>query len=397
MSESEISKIYGSMDEIKTDSLRCWIEINLSYLKNNIQSIRSIVSDKLDIICLVKANAYGLGKLNISKYLSSIGIKFFAVATLDEALELRLDAGIKDEILILSWTPPSEKETLIKYNLIQTLVDYDYAKRMNELPGVLKCHMKLDTGMNRFGQNLNDIENIKKIYKFKNLNILGIFSHLCRVREFGEEPDNFTRIQINNFDKIIEELKKDGINVGLKHIMNSFGILRFNDKKYDLVRPGLLMYGVSYDPNNPKIDEMLEKYNFKPVASLKCKVISVKIVKKGETVGYSGKYKADEQIKIAIISIGFGDGLSTASGDNNLQVIIKSNFCPVIGNIFMDNTIVKIPFDSDIEEGDIATLFGYVKNNGKHLNHKEFLSKSGSPIGETYSRLSERITRICHL
>ena len=397
MYESEIPKIYSSKNEIDTKILRCWMEINLSNLKNNIESIRSIISGKMDIICVVKANAYGYGKLNISKFLSSIGIKYFAVATIDEALELRNEAGIKDEILILSWTPPSEKETLIKYNLTQTLVDYEYAERMNELPGVLKCHMKLDTGMNRFGQNLNDIENIKKVYKFKNLNILGIFSHLCRVREFGEEPDNFTKMQIKNFDTIIEELEKDGINVGLKHIMNSFGILRFNDKKYDLVRPGLLMYGVSCDPNNPKIDEMLEKYHFKPVASLRCKVMSVKIVEKGETVGYNGIYKADEEIKIAIISIGFGDGLSTVSAKNNLRVIIKGHLCPVIGNIFMDNTIVKIPFESDIEEGDIVTLFGYVEGNEKHLNHKEFLSKSGSPIGETFSRLGERITRICHL
>ena len=211
---SEISKIYSSREEIDTEEYACWLEINLSNLKNNIESIRSIISDKLDIICVVKANAYGLGSVNIAKYLSSIGIKYFAVATLGEALELRNEGGIKDEILILSWTPPSEKETLIKYNLTQTLVDYDYAEKLNELPGIVKCHLKIDTGMNRFGQNMDDIENIKKTYTFKNLKIVGIFSHLCRVREFGEEPDNYTKMQIKNFDAIIEELEKNGINVG---------------------------------------------------------------------------------------------------------------------------------------------------------------------------------------
>lgn len=391
------SKFYSSKDEIETEKLRCWLEINLSNLKNNIESIRNIISDNLDIICVVKANGYGLGAVNIAKYLSSIGIKYFAVATLEEALELRNSGVTKEEIIILSWTPQSEKETLIKYNLTQTLIDYEYAKKLNELPGLLKCHIKIDTGMNRYGENYNDIEKIKEMYNFKNLKVLGIFSHLCRVREFGEEPDNYTRMQIENFNMIIEQLEKEGINVGLKHIMNSFGILRFNEKKYDLVRPGLLMYGVSPDPNNEEIDKLLEENNFKPVASLKCKVMTVKIIEKGEKVGYNSKYIADEQSKLATISIGYADGLSFASSRNKFRVIIKGNLCPVVGNVCMDNTIVKIPFDSDIKEGDIATLFGYIDNGEEHMNHKEFLTKSGAPIGETFSRLGQRITRVCHL
>ena len=395
---STSSKIYASRKDIETDKLRCWLELNLSNLKNNIQSIRNIISDKVDMICVVKANGYGYEALNISKYLSSIGIKYFAVATLEEALELRNEGEIKDEIIILSWTPVSEKETLIKYNLTQTLIDYEYAKKLNQLPGVVKCHVKIDSGMNRFGLNINDIENIKEMYnKFKNLNILGIFSHLCRVREYGEEPDNFTRMQIKNFDTIIEKLEKDGINVGLKHIMNSFGILRFNDKKYELVRPGALMFGVSPDPNNEEIDKILKESNIKPVASLRCKVMTVKFIEKGEKVGYNSRFTANEKTKIATISIGYADGLSFASSRNQFRVIIKGHLCPVIGNVCMDCAIVKIPLDSDIQENDIVTLFGYIDDENKHLNHKEFLTKSGAPLGETFARLGQRITRICHL
>ena len=391
------SKIYSSRDEIETDKLRCWLEINLSYLKNNIESIKSIISDDLDIIAVVKANGYGLGALNIAKYLSSIGIKYFAVATLEEALELRVRGNIKEDIIILSWTAPSEKATLIKYDLTQSLIDFEYAKKLNDLPGVVKCHIKIDTGMNRFGQTVNDIENIREIYTYKNLKILGIYSHLCRVREFGEEPENYTKMQIENFNITIEQLEKEGINVGLKHIMNSFGILRFNDKKYDLVRPGLLMYGVSPDPNNQEIDKLLDENNFKPVASLKCKVMTIKTIEEGEKVGYNSKFIAQEKTKIATISIGYADGLSFASSRNEFRVIIKGYLCPVIGNVCMDNTIVKIPLDSDIQEGDISTLFGYADDGDEHLNHKEFLTKSGAPIGETFARLGQRITRICHL
>ena len=175
---STLSKVYSSKEEIDTDILRCWLEINLSNLKNNIESIRSIISNDMDIICVVKANSYGLGALNISKYLSSIGIKYFAVATLQEALDLRNKGKVNGEIIILGWTPVSEKKTLIKYNLTQTLIDYEYAKKLNDLPGIVKCHIKIDTGMNRFGHKVKDIEIIKKMFELKNLNILGIFSHL---------------------------------------------------------------------------------------------------------------------------------------------------------------------------------------------------------------------------
>jgi serine/alanine racemase len=393
---STLSKIYSKKEELKTNRLRCWLEVNLSNLKNNIESIRSIISEEMDIISVVKANSYGLGSLNISKYLSSIGIKYFAVATLQEALDLRIKGKVPGEIIILSWTPVSEKDTLIKYNLTQTLIDYDYAKKLNDEPGIVKCHIKVDTGMNRFGHKIKDVEIFKKMYELKNLNILGIFSHLCRVREFEEEADDYTKMQIENFDYIIEQLEKEGINVGIKHIMNSFGILRFNENKYSMVRPGLLMYGVSPDPDNEEISKLLDEYNFKPVASLRCKVMTVKTIEKGEKVGYNGKYTAEEKTKIATISIGYADGLSFASSKNKFRVIIKGHLCPITGNVCMDSTMVKIPLDSDIQEGDDVTIFG-LDDRGNLVNHKEFLTKSGAPIGETFSRLGQRITRIYHL
>ena len=141
--------------------------MNLSYLKQNVDNIRSIISDKQDIISVVKANSYGLGSVEISKFLSSIGIKYFAVATIQEALELRINGNITGEILILGWTPVSQKETLIKYNLTQILIDYDYAKKLNEEPGIVKCHLAVDTGFNRFGNKVKEVEILKKYMNLK--------------------------------------------------------------------------------------------------------------------------------------------------------------------------------------------------------------------------------------
>ena len=390
------TKIYSSKDEIETEKLRCWLEINLSNLKNNIETIRSILPENTDIMAVVKANCYGLGAVHISKYLSSIGIKYFAVSTLDEALELRNLGEIKEEILILGWTPVTEKETLIKHNLTQTLVSFEYAKKLSELPGVLKCHVKINTGMNRFGENIAKIENIKAMYSLKNLDMVGIYSHLCRVSEYGEEPENFTKKQIDEFNTIIEQLEKDGIKVGVKHLMNSFGTLKLRGKKYDLVRPGVIMYGFSPEPDNEKMNKLLEGYNLKPVPSLKSKVMTVKTIEKGEKVGYCGNFTAEEKMKIATISIGYADGLFFANSKNGFRFIIKGHKCPLIGNICMDNSFVKLPLDCDIEEGDIATLFGFLDDGDKFMNIKEFLTKSGSPFGETFTHLGERITRIFH-
>ena len=389
-----LAKVYPSKEAIETDKLRCWLEVNLSNLKNNIEVIRSNITDKMDIICVVKANAYGFGSINIANYLSTIGIKYFAVTTLQEALDLRIIGKVPGEIIILTWTPVSEKETLIKYNLTQTLIDYEYAKKLSELPGVVKCHVKVDTGLNRFGHKAKEIDTIKKMYELKNLNILGIFSHLCREFEFDEDANKYSQMQIDNFNTVLDELEKAGINVGIKHLMNSLGLLRFHEKRYDMVRPGLVLYGLPPDIGVEEIDK-LEK-DFKPIGSLRCKVTTVKIIEKGEKVGYGSKYIADERQKIATISIGFVDGFPSATYKNKFGVYIKGNLCPIAGKVCMGCTMVKVPMESDIKEGDIVTIFGY-DEKGKLINLIEFFTKTGLSVEETISRFGQRMTRVYHL
>ena len=393
---STLSKVYSSREEINTDILRCWLEINLSNLKNNIQSFRNIITDKMDIICVTKANAYGFGTVTISNYLESIGIKYFAVSTLQEAIDLRTKGNIKGEIIILTWTPPSQKDLIIKYNLIQTLVDYNYAQKLNETTGVVKCHIKVDTGLNRFGHKVTEIDIFKKMFELKNLNILGIFSHLCRECEFTDEANEFSKKQIENFDTVITQLEKAGLNVGMKHMMDSIGTLRFNDTKYDMVRPGLVLYGMPANINSEPIKELLRKNNFKPLGALKCRVMAVKTIEKGEKVGYGSKFIAPEKTKLATIGIGFVDGFPCACGGNNFNVIIKGNKCPITGSVCMDATMVKVPMDCDVKAGDIATIFGF-DEKGDLLNYQEFFSKTGLSVEETISRFGERITRVYHL
>ena len=190
-----LSKIYKNRDEIDTSRLRAFAEINLTNFKHNIDVINNMLDDDCEIVGVVKANAYGHGAVQVASYFESIGIKHFAVACISEAIELR-KSNIKGEIIILGYTPVCQKDELIKYDLTQALIDSKYAQELSELPGVVKCHVALNTGMNRIGENRDNIENIKSIYKMKNLDITGIFSHLCRADSEAEEDILFFKKNI---------------------------------------------------------------------------------------------------------------------------------------------------------------------------------------------------------
>ena len=159
-----LPKIYKSREEIDTSKLRAFAEINLTNFKHNIDIIKGMLDKDCEIVGVVKANAYGHGSVEVASYFESIGIKYFAVACISEGIQLR-EAGIKGEIIILGYTPVCQKNDIIKYDLTQALVNSKYAKELSELPGVVKCHVALNTGMNRIGENRDHIEDIEKIYK----------------------------------------------------------------------------------------------------------------------------------------------------------------------------------------------------------------------------------------
>ena len=173
---------------------RAWIEINLDNLENNITQIKNIIPTQTKIMAVVKANAYGHGMTEISKKLNQVGVTDFAVATLEEGIILR-EAGIKGNILILWYTNFNNIDYLLKYNLIQTIVDYEYAKRISQmdLKGKLKVHIKINTGMNRIGESYKNIDKLIEIYQMKNLEILGTYSHLCGSGTLTEDYE----LQIN--------------------------------------------------------------------------------------------------------------------------------------------------------------------------------------------------------
>lgn len=367
---------------------RSWIEINTKNLEYNINQIKQIIPKTTQIMAVVKANAYGHDSIIISKKLQEIGINDFAVATLPEAITLR-ENNITGNILILGYTEPEELQKVIENNIMQTIVDNDYAKSVLKanLQGKLKCHVKINTGMNRIGEFYDDFAALSEIYQNPALQIEGTFTHLCISDSDKIEDVNFTKEQINRFDKAIEFIKNQGLNPGKLHIQASYGIINYTNCKYDYVRMGILMYGInaSYDCYN--------KYNvdFKPVMAVKSKVTSIKYINPAETVSYGRTFKADNKIKIASVGIGYADGVPRALS-NILIVKINNKKYHQIGRICMDQLMIEINDENPIEIGDEVILID--PNESKDLTLEDWAKLTNTITDEIICQFTTRLKRI---
>ena len=365
---------------------RAWIEVDLKNIENNINEIRKIIHKNTKIMAVVKANAYDHGEVEVSKKLNEIGILDFAVATLDEGIILR-KAGIKGSILILGYTDIQNIKIVQKYDLIQTIVDFEYAKEVEKLnlDKKLNVHIKINTGMNRLGESYKNIDNLIKIYNMKNLNILGTFTHLCVSDSLFEDNIKFTKKQIDNFFKAIDTLKLNNINVKKIHIQASYGIINYNDLECDYVRPGIIMYGVYSTLQDKKSCKI--KLNLKPALKLKSKIVSIRNIQKGESVGYGRAFIAKKDMKIATVSIGYADGYSRCLSSKDVYVLVNDKFAKIIGRICMDQMIVDVSNITNIEVGDIVTLLDDIEE----ISAENISNLSGSISNELLSRLGSRL------
>lgn len=363
---------------------RAWVEIDLGNLSHNINEIKKVIPSKSKIMAVVKANAYGHGLVEVSKKLSSIGITDFAVATVSEGVILRKN-GIKGNILILGYTDFKDIKYIIKYNLTQTIVDYNYAYELSKmnLKDKINVHIKINTGMNRIGENYKNIDIVKRIYKFDNFNIQGTFSHFSVCDSLSNEDVEFTNNQISNFYSVIDELKKSGYNPGKIHIQSSYSILNYPELNCDYVRPGLIMYGIDSEKNK----SVKIKLDLKPVLTLKAKVTSIKVVNEFETVGYGRTFKSNIPTKIASVSIGYADGYPRCLSNSGVKVFINGKYANVIGRICMDQLMIDISHIKDIKIGDTVTLIG----NEKLIRAEEIAHKSNTITNELLSRLGNRL------
>lgn len=373
---------------------RAWAEIDYSAIEHNVKEIQKLVGST-KIMGIVKANAYGHGDVACSRALEACGIDFFGVSSVDEAIHLR-ENGIQSDILILGYTPVEHFHYLHEYNIVQSLVSIEYARKLNTYAldhnVFIRCHCKVDTGMCRTGimyqENDKHMDDIVEEYRMSNLNVEGIFSHFAVSDSLEEDCKAFTNQQIACFEEVIVNLEDLGINPGLRHIQNSYGILNYQDLGYDYCRPGLLYMGVTSDDSI----KIATNPDFIPVLSLYANVSLVKWVQPGETVSYGRHFKAKKPTKVATISIGYADGLPRIVSNQGLEVLVHGKRCKMIGNLCMDQCMIDVTDVEDVHEGDVVCIVG--KQGDERVTIDEISRKAHSINNETLSAIAARVPRM---
>ena len=339
---------------MKNHTYRTWAEINLDALKNNIKNIKSYVKSGTKVMAVVKADAYGHGSPMAAKTLIQNGADYLGVAFIDEAKQLR-DEGIDCPILVLGYTAAEDVEKMVELDIIPTIYQFDSAEKFSDaavkLGKKVKIHIKLDTGMNRIGFPCSEesLETIRKISKLKNIEIEGIFTHFSCA---DDKERDYTDAQAEKFIWAVNSLEKMGIYIPIKHVCNSAGTINFPEYHFDMVRAGIIVYGVK-----PSDYVDISPLNLEPALTLKSMVTRVLEIGAGEKISYGGTFVSENDTKIAAISIGYADGyLRTLSG--KAPVLINGECAKVVGRICMDQCIIDVTSVNNIKVEDEVIVAG---------------------------------------
>ena len=374
---------------LKTEKYyRTYASVDLSAITNNINELKKKLKKGVLTLATVKADAYGHGAKGVALHIQNM-VDYFGIAELGEAVELR-EAGVEKPILVLSYTSPYQYEILIENELTQTIFNYDDAVALSaaavKLNKIARVHIAIDTGMSRIGFFCNDesVEIVKRINDLPNIYIEGIFSHYA----CADCPDkSTTKKQTELFKEFNNKLLERGIKIPIKHICNSAGSLTL-DEQFDMVRLGLVMYGLY--PDDCVNDGTV---NLKPAMKIVSHVIHVKEVPAGSGVSYGHTFFSERQTKIATICIGYADGYSRLFS-NKGKVLINGEFANVIGRVCMDQLMVDVTDLKSVNVGDEVVILG---EDGKNSITAEELAAMTDTINyEIICQFQKRVTILQH-
>ena len=384
----EHRKIGGaSPPDEKPQKERAWLEVDLRQLCDNALALQGVLPEGCDLMAVVKANAYGHGAVQVSRALNRVGITNFAVATLEEGIQLR-KAQVKGDILILGYTSARCAPQLYQYDLIQSVTDYTHAKELNETGLFLKVHIQIDTGMHRLGEDYRNVEQLNRLFQLGNLRILGIYTHLCASNSQTEQDVQFTKLQKQRFDWLLKQLVRLGHCLPKAHIQSSYGVLCYPDWQYDYARVGIALYGALSNPD----DVSKLSLDLHPTLSWRTRIVQIRDIKKGDTIGYGGTFRVERDTRVAVLSVGYGDGLPRTLSNGKGQVLIGGSYAKILGPICMDLCMVDVTDIPTAQVGESATLIG---SDGMGTISAEQMAWAADTItNELFSRLSTRLERI---
>lgn len=363
-------------------------EVDLNAIAHNINQIKKTLHEDTQLMAIVKADAYGHGVSGILKTLVDEKVHRLGVAILDEGIQLRKQ-GIDLPILVLGYTPGILSSQIIEYELTQTVFTYEMAKAISDaatsLGKTAKIHIKIDTGMGRIGFLCDEksIKIIKDIHELPGIEIEGIYSHFSCA---DEEDKAFSYFQLKRFKDLLHGLEQEGIHIPIKHLANSAGIIDLEESQFNIVRAGIILYGLY-----PSSEVATHKVKLQPAMTLKTHVIFLKEVESGTPISYGGTYVTDSPRKIATIPVGYGDGYSRLLSSKG-KVLVNGQLAPIVGRICMDQFMVDVTHIESIEVGDEVVLFG--KQGDNFINVEDIADVIGTINYEVVCMLGKRVPRV---
>nr|WP_296060018.1 alanine racemase [uncultured Ruminococcus sp.] len=373
---------------------RTWAEISLNAIEHNYNVIRNKVADDTKVCCVIKADGYGHGAVELSQIYEKLGADFFAVSNIDEGIEIR-KSGSKLPIVILGYTPVSEAENLAAYNISQAVFSLEYAKELSEKcveeDCICKMHIKVDSGMSRIGfmcqefpRDEYSIEEICEACCLPNLEVEGLFTHFC-VSDEDAEGREFTNKQYENFIHVRDSLKKRGVDISVVHCSNSGAIEDYPETCCDMVRAGIILYGLA--PSS----KLADRLDLVPAMTLKTVVAFVKEVQKGATISYGRTFTADRKMKIATVPIGYADGFIRQNAKDG-YMMVNGKKAKIVGRICMDQTMLDVTDIEDVKTGDEVVVFGTGENGEPTAD--SLAENTGTINYETVCLVGKRVPRI---
>jgi len=365
---------------------RLWAEIDLDALVHNYKQIQKLVNPQTKMLSVVKANAYGHGAVQCARALCTAGAENLAVASLEEALELRR-ADINISILILGYVPSCEADTLIHYNLTATVYTTEFARALSVAAvrqnKQARIHIKVNTGMERIGFECEEVEQMLEVYHLPGLYTEGIFSHLA----CADCPDSSAvHTQYQRFMTAADKLKAAGAHIPFRHLLNSAGIFDFPEYQLDMVRPGIILYG--YYPSAAVRERGI---TLRPVMSLKTRVIHLHQIAPGTGVSYGWTFTAKTPMLVATIPVGYADGYCRLLS-NRAHMLSCGQRVPVIGKICMDQCMIDVTSVHTIHVGSEITIMG--KGGEAAVTAEELAQLSETISYEILCAIGKRVPRL---
>ena len=368
--------------------LRCYAEISLEAIGHNIREVKKRLPEGVKLLGVVKANAYGHGAVPVASYLEN-QVDYFATATIEEAVELR-ENGISAPILILGYVSPSQYGDLVEYDITQTIDSYAQALALEKEAArqnrKAKAHLAVDTGMTRIGFQVteHDADVAAKIADLPHIELEGMFTHFSCA---DQEDKTYCSMQMEKYDKMTALLAERGVTIPLRHICNSAGIMEFDDHRFEMVRSGIITYGIY-----PSEEVKKERLDLIPALSWKSHVIHVKEVGPGIGVSYGATYVTEKPMtRIATVSAGYADGYPRALSNQGC-VLIPGKKEPIIGRICMDQMMVDVTDIPDVQVEDVVTLVG--TDGDETITIEEIANPAARFDYEMLCDISSRVTRV---